>query len=102
MAGKPGDVVSVDMIHSPIGGLIPVSKGKTVHEKYKIAVIFVDQCSQVVYVTYQLSTSTAETVKLKHKFEQWAAFHSVQIKYYRADNGSFNTRVFKESIATAR
>ena len=26
-AEKPGDVVSVDMIHSPIGGLIPVSKG---------------------------------------------------------------------------
>ena len=102
MAGKPGDVVSVDMIHSPIGGLIPVSKGKTVHEKYKIAVIFVDQCSQVVYVTYQLSTSAAETVKLKHKFEQWATSHGVQIKHYRADNGSFNTRVFKESISTAR
>ena len=102
MAEKPGDVVSVDMIHSPIGGPIPVSKGKTVREKYKITVIFVDQCSQLVYVTYQLSLSAAETVESKHQFEQWAASHGVQIKHYCADNGSFNARVFKESVATAR
>ncbi len=101
-AEKPGDVVSVDMLHSPIGGLIPVSKGKTVKEKYHIACIFVDHCTKLVYVAYQMSTSAAETVESKHAFEQWAATHGVKIKHYRADNGAFNTRIFKESVAAAK
>ena len=101
-ADKPGDVVSVDMIHSPIGGIIPVSKGKTIQDKYQIACVFVDQCTKLVYITYQLGTGAAETVESKHKFEQWAATHGVKIKHYRADNGAFNTRVFKESVASAR
>ena len=83
-------------------GLIPVSQGKTLKEKYHITCVFVDQCTKLVYVTYQLSTSAAETVESKHAFEKWAASHGVKIKYYRADNGAFNIRVFKESVAAAR
>ena len=101
-AEKPGDVVSVDMIHSPVGGLIPVSKGKIIAEKYKIAVVFVDQCSKFVFITYQMSTGAEETVESKHKFEKWAASHGVSIKHYRADNGAFNAQIFKESIAAAK
>ena len=81
-AERPGDVVSVDMIHSPVGGLIPVAKGKTLKEKYHIACVFVDQCTKLVYITYQISTSAAETVESKHAFKRWAATHSVTIKHY--------------------
>ena len=102
LAERPGDVVSVDMIHSPVGGLIPVSKGKTLQEKYHIACVFVDQSSKFVFVTYQMSTSAAETVDSKHRFEQYAASHGVTIKHYCADNGAFNTRLFKESVLAAR
>ena len=93
--------MSVDIIHSPIGGMIPVSKGKTIQDKYQIACIFVDQCTKLVYITYQLGTGAVKTIESKHKIEQWAATHSVKIKHYRADNGAFNTRVFKESVASA-
>ena len=89
------------MIHSPVGGLIPVSKGKTIDDKYHIACVFVYQCSKLVYLTYQLSTGADETVKSKHKFEQSAASHGIQVKNYRADNGAFNTKTFKEIIAAA-
>ena len=101
-AEHPGNFVSIDMIHSPIGGLIPVSKGKIIKDKYQIACVFVDQCTKFVYVTYQLSTSSVETVESKQKFEKFAASHGVQIRHHRADNGAFNTRVFKESVAAAR
>ena len=60
-----------------------------------------DQCSKYVFITYQLGTGAAETVESKHKFE-WATSHGVSIKHYRADNGAFNTRVFKESVAVAK
>ena len=32
-AEKPGDAVSINMIHSPVGGLISISKGKTIDNK---------------------------------------------------------------------
>ena len=50
---RPGNVVSIDIIHSPIRGLIPISKGKTIKDKYQIACVFVDQCKKFVYVTYK-------------------------------------------------
>ena len=93
-AEQPGDVISVDMIYSPVGGLIPVAKGKTLEEKYHIECVFVDQCTKLVYITYQISTSAVETVEYEHAFEKWAATHGIKIEHYRADNGAFNTRFF--------
>lgn len=33
----PGDIISVDMMHSPVGGMIPVSKVRILNDKYNIA-----------------------------------------------------------------
>ena len=41
-AHQPGDCVSIDMIHSPIGGLIPQNRGKLRTERYNYACVFVD------------------------------------------------------------
>ena len=38
----------------------------------------------------------------KHAFECFAHTHDVTIRHYRADNGAFNTHLFKESILAAR
>ena len=97
----PGDCISVDMIHSPFGGLIPQSRGQPRIERYHYACIFVDHATQLTYVTLQLTQSAEETVESKHAFEAYAASHGVRIKKYHADNGAFNTRLFKESVIAA-
>ena len=96
---SPGDCVSIDMIHSPIGGIIPVSKGLPKKEKYTVACVFVDHYSQLVFVQHQISTTAEETVQSKHAFERHAKTFGVEIKSYRADNNPFNSRVFRESCA---
>ena len=98
---KPGDCVSMDLIHSLIGGLIPQQRGKPRLERYRYACVFVDHVSNMTFVTFQLSASAEETVESKHAFERFALSHGVSIRKYRADNGSFNTRVFKEAITAA-
>ena len=37
----------------------------------------------------------------KHAFEKYAATFGVKIQKYHANNGAFNTQVFKEIITTA-
>ena len=37
----------------------------------------------------------------KHEFEKYAATFGVNIQKYHADNGAFNTRIFKGSIIAA-
>ena len=98
---KPGDCVSVDMIHSPLGGLIPQSKGKPRLERYWYACVFVDHVSNMTFVNFQISATAEDTVESKHAFERFALSHGVTIKKYRADNGAFNTRVFKEAVVAA-
>ena len=55
----------------------------------------------MTFVNFQLNCTAEETVESKHVFERFALSHGVSIRKYRADNGSFNTRVFKESITAA-
>ena len=98
---QPGDCVSVDMIHFPLGGLIPQSKGKPRLERFWYACVFVDHVSNMTFVNFQISSSVEETVESKHVFKRFALSHGVTIKKYCADNGAFNTRVFKEAIVAA-
>ena len=46
--------------------------------------------------------SAKETIQSKHTFEKYAASHGITIKSYRADSGTFNTRLFKEAVIAAR
>ena len=55
----------------------------------------------MTFVNFQLNCTAEETVESKHVFERFALSHGVSIRKYRADNGSFNTHVFKESITAA-
>ena len=98
---QPGMCVSIDQIESPQGGLIPVLKGKQTKRKYHVATIFVDHFSKLTYIHYSESTTANEAVEAKHAFEHHAATFGVSIQKYHADNGAFNTRVFKESIIAA-
>ena len=44
---QPGDCVSVNMIHSPIGKLILQKRGKLKIEQYDYACVFVDHVTQL-------------------------------------------------------
>ena len=98
---RPGDCVSVDLIHSPIGGLIPQKRGKPRIKHYNYACFFVDHATQLTHVVFQISASVKENVQSKHSFEAFAYTHGITIRKYRADNGSFNTRIFKETVLAA-
>ena len=98
---QPGNCVSVDMIHSPLSGLNPQLRGKLHLERYWYACVFVDHVSNMIFVNFQISSSAEDTIESKHAFEQFALSHGLTIKKYRADNGAFNTLVFKEAIIAA-
>ena len=76
--------------------------GRLIKEKYHVAAIFVDHISHLTYIPFQKSTSAAKTVLAKHEFEQYANTFGNTIKNYQADNGAFNTNLFKESIIAAK
>ena len=84
---KPGEVVSVDQLESPIVGLIPQAKGSPTKLRYRAATIFVDHFSDLTYIHLQTSTSGEETLKAKQAFERYASQHGVAIKHYHCDNG---------------
>jgi len=62
--------------------------------------IFVDHYSQFLFVHPQSSTSAAETLEAKRKFERCTRSHGILIKKYHADNGSFASAEFTNNIRT--
>ena len=92
---QPVMCISVNQIESPEGGLIPVPKGRQTSRKYHVATIFVDHFSKLAYVHFSESTTENKAVEAKHAFEQYAATFGKKIQKYYAENGAFNTRVFK-------
>ena len=95
---QPRMCISINQIESPQGGLISVLKWKQTSRKYHAATIFVDHFSKFTYVKFSQSTAANEAVEAKHAFEQYAATFGVNIQKYYAENGAFDTRVFKENI----
>ena len=52
----------------------------------------------MTYVHFSEITIANRAVEAKHAFEKYAATFGVNIQKYHANNGAFNTQVFKESI----
>ena len=55
----------------------------------------------MTYVHFSESTIAKKAVEVKNLFEQYVAKFGINIQKYHAENGAFNTRVFKESIIAA-
>jgi hypothetical protein len=86
---KPGDVVSVDQLVSPVPGLIAQMTGFVTKQRYRYATVFVDQASKLGFVYLQASATAEETVRAKTAFERYSAHRGVTIRAYHADNGIF-------------
>ena len=92
---KPGQVVSVDQMMSPTPGLMAQMVGKPTKARYNCATVYVDQATGCGFIHLQKSTDGEETVKSKVAFERWSAEHGVKIQHYHADNGIFNSKVWR-------
>ena len=98
---KPGEVVSVDQMISPTGGLIAQMSGNLTEARHKVAAVFVDQCSGCGCVHLQKSSSADETLEAKAAFEQKAQEAGITVRHCHADNGVFAANAWRASCFDA-
>ena len=95
----PGAVVSTDQFVSSLLGRLPHMFGKeSDKEKFCGGTVFVDEASEFVSVTNQVSLNASETLLAKGKFERNALQHGVTIKSYRGDNGTYRSAEFQVDL----
>ena len=86
-SSRSGQVISVDMLDSPMPGLITQITEILNTKRCKHAAVYVDVFSGVSY-TYLQTTTSAEAILLeKAAFEQYAHQHGVKDHDYHAYNG---------------
>ena len=93
---KPGDVISVDQMVSPVPGLITQMVGFLTKQRYKYATVFIDQVSRMGFIYLQKTCSAEEAIEAKRAFEKYAANRGVTIQAYHADNVIFNAKKWME------
>ena len=93
---KPGEVISVDQMVSPVPGLIAQMVGFLTRQRYKYATVFVDQASHMGFVYLQKTCSAEETIEAKRAFERYAEHRGVTVWAYHADNGIFKAKKWVE------
>ena len=93
---QPGDRVSVDLYQSPTRGRLPDTYGKEKSDKqYTGGAIFIDHATKLIHNTHQFTTTAAESVNSKHKFESFCDDHGISISQYLADNNPFHAAEWK-------
>ena len=93
-ATQPGQIVSMDQLESNTHGFIAQLKGKLTQQRYRYAMVFVDQFSGYTFVYLQRHITSDETVKAKHAFKSAVEQQGVKILHYHADNGRFMDNAF--------
>ena len=78
---EPGDCVAVDQFVVRQGGRLFTTSGREREEdRFKGGTIFVDMATGKMFVKFQVSLGTQETLLAKACFEKDAALHGVKIK----------------------
>ena len=65
---KPGQIISVDQMVSPIPGLIAQMVGFLTKQRYKYVTVFIDQASRMGFIYLQKTCSAEETIEAKRAF----------------------------------
>lgn len=94
----PGDLIHADQCESSQDGRPFTYSGQNHSTKVNFFTIFVDSVSKKVWVEFQTSTNTEQTLKGKAKVEKNAVKYNVTIKAYRTDNGIFRSKEFIANI----
>ena len=84
---KPGEVISVDQMVSPVPGLIAQMVGFLARQRYKYATVFVDQSSRMGFMYLQKTCSAEEIIKAKRAFKPYVENRGVRVQAYHANNG---------------
>ena len=93
----PGQRVSVDLYQSSTKGRLAHTFGKEKSDlQFTGGAIFVDHATRLVHHTHQFSTTAAETIGSKHKFEQFSDEYGVKIKEYVGDNNPFHSNDWEQ------
>ena len=100
-ATAPGQVVSVDKLVSPTPGFVPTHRGAPTTQRYEGATVFVDHYSDFTYVHLMTHLDAESTVQAKQAFERESAQYGVRVEHYHADNGLFDSKLFKEAVENA-
>jgi len=95
---RPGQVVGVDQLVSPVPGLVGQMTGFITKQRYRYATVFVDHYSGLGYVYLQKKASVEETLKAKQAFERYALQRGVRIEHYHADNGVFKAKGWVDAV----
>jgi hypothetical protein len=98
VATAPGQVVSVDQLVSPTESFVPTHRWTPTTLQYQGATFFVDHFSDFTYIHLMTKLDSKGTVEAKQAFERISSTHGVAIRHYHADNGLFNSKVFKDAI----
>ena len=93
---KPGDVISVDQMVSPVPGLIAQMVGFLTKQRYKYATVLIDHASRMGFVYLQKTCFAEESIQAKRVFEKYAANQGVTIQAYHANNGIFKAKKWIE------
>ena len=89
IATQPGQMVSVDQLESSTLGFVAQLKAILTTQRYKYALFFVDQYSNLSFVFLQKILTSEDTLLVKKTFERYASLKGVRIQHYHADNGHF-------------
>ena len=79
----------MDQLISQLPGLITQMRGRSTHQQYTCALIYVDQFTDYTFIYLQKSTTADETIKGKTQFERHRDRMGHKVTHYHADNGVF-------------
>ena len=98
----PGAKVSTDQLVVAQPGLVPRISGRHTKDRICGATGFYDHYSGYSYSALQTSLDGDQTLAAKRLFESHADSCGVTIKSYRADNGRFAEKSFRDAIKISR
>ena len=98
----PGAKVSVDQLVVAQPGLVPRISGRHTNARVCGATGFFDNHSGYSFSSLQTSLDGDQTLAAKHAFESHAATCGVKIEKYRADNGRFAEKSFRDDVKHAQ
>jgi len=98
----PGAKVSTDQLVVAQPGLVPRLSGRHTNDRICGATGFIDHFSGYSFSSLQTSLDGEQTLEAKLAFERHANTFDIKILSYRADNGQFAEKSFRDSIKAAR
>ena len=95
----PGEMISVDQWVSRTPGRRIDTRGREpASRQYHGGAIYYDHYSSFIHIECQVSLKSGETIKGKHRFQNWAKKKGVNLRHFRADNHPFNSKEFQEDF----